>query len=217
MNKKFLAVISDMDGNPDYLHPSEIYGTSKKEIHSLLLENVPSDNIVGIYTEDEYQQFVKTPKFKAAVTGFDDQNLNGNDFFNRMINVATFLGEELDNQEIQEQQQIKQQPVQQPIIENTTPIVESKPVETEIQQPQLNTVQDSITYFTDNGINFKVENGKIYKKTWHTIKPKHAENSTEIIFDDFRIINRSTGKPIKNTKYDIQVLDWVLLESQQDN
>lgn len=200
-----------MQGIPDYRHPSEINGQSKQEVFNLIRDEVPQQNIVGIYTESEYEKIIKSSSVSALSNpGLDE--MSGQAFFEQMIQTATKVGIENEQQQILDESQSQTEP--EPIKE-TEPSVK-QPVYTEQHSPQpvktkpIEICDDNTPkYFTDNNIEFKLENGKLYKKCWQTIKPKQIdENSKEIIFDNYRIINHETGKPIKNTRYTIQVLDW---------
>lgn len=65
-------------------------------------------------------------------------------------------------------------------------------------QPQQ--IPAAVNYFTDNGIEYKIENNILYKKDWQNVNSEKHIN--------FRIINGETGKQIKNEKYVIQELVW---------
>jgi len=210
---KFYIVLSDMQGIPDYQHPSEINGRSKQEVFNLIRDEVPQQNIVGIYTESEYEKIIKSSAVSALSNpGLDE--MSGQAFFEQMIQTATKVGIENEQQQILDESQSQTEPE---YVKETEPTVK-QPVYTEQHSPQLVKTEpieicgcgdNEPKYFTDNNIEFKLENGKLYKKCWQTIKPKQIdENSKEIIFDNYRIINHETGKPIKNTRYTIQVLDW---------
>jgi hypothetical protein len=205
---KFYIVLSDMQGTPDYRHPSEINGRSKQEVFNLIRDEVPQQNIVGIYTEFEYEKLIKSSSVSALSNpGLDE--MSGQAFFEQMIQTATKVGMENEQyalDESQNQSRPQAQPQSEPEYVNATEQHSPQPVKTE---PIEICGDNTPKYFTDNGIEFKLENGKLYKKCWQTIKPTQIdENSKEIIFDNYRIINHETGKPIRNTRYTIQVLDW---------
>ena len=221
---RYLIVLSDMEGNPDYMHPSELYGSSKNEVYNLISENVPPENIVGIYSENEYKKIMQSPR-TAALLNAGNQEQSGQAFFNSMLNAATAYAEQREKEnQVQEQQQQRVQPqVQEPVQQNVQQrpekqIISEQPAQFEQSVKQeIPVKQQTITskIFVDNGIEFKLENGKLYKKCWRTIKARPIdENSTEIVFDNYRIVNKDTGKPIKNRKYEIQVLDWELIQSE---
>lgn len=78
-------------------------------------------------------------------------------------------------------------------------------------------------YFTESGIKFKLENGELYKKEWtdtpiepymdKVTDPKTGEEKEVEIIPDFRLINKDTRKPIKNSKVILQQAVWKKLES----
>jgi hypothetical protein len=174
-----------------------------------LLENVPSDNIVGIYTVDEYQKLMSSPNFKNIhAANFDDSDLDGNQFFNKMISLASSVAsqntqsESIDNQPV-----VKNEPIIQPVKEE--------------QPTQMPTKKDNVLqslppkFFMDNGIQFKLENNKLYKKIWQTVPiTEYMNDAGEKCFPEFRIINKETEKIIKNEKYAIQQLVWSPIENQ---
>jgi hypothetical protein len=214
---RYLIVLSDMEGNPDYMHPSELYGSSKNEVYNLISENVPPENIVGIYSENEYKKLMQSPR-TAALLNAGNQEQSGQAFFNSMLNAATALAEEQEKEnQVQEQQQRVQLQVQESVQQKVQQQLEKQIISEQSVKQEIPVKQQTITskIFVDNGIEFKLENGKLYKKCWQTIKAKPIdENSTEIVFDNYRIVNKDTGKPIKNRKYEIQVLDWELIQSE---
>lgn len=53
-------------------------------------------------------------------------------------------------------------------------------------------------FYNDNGVDFKIENGELYKKTW-----------TDVDMKNFRILNVDTNKEFKGKNQKIQILDWV--------
>ena len=56
------------------------------------------------------------------------------------------------------------------------------------------------TYFEDDGIQFKLENGVLYKKTWETIT---------LNTDEYRCVNKNTKKEVQlPDKYQIQHFCW---------
>lgn len=65
--KKYLSILTNDVGEPDYLHPSELFGISKQDVRNCLLENVSPENIVGIYTVDEYKTFVQSSTFQEII------------------------------------------------------------------------------------------------------------------------------------------------------
>lgn len=206
---KFLTIVSDMNGSANFYNPSELYARDKNEVYKLLLENVPSDNIVGIYTVDEYQKLISSPNFKnIQAANSDDSDLDGTQFFNKMVSIANSVAsqntqsESIDNQTV-----VKNEPILQPV---------KKEQPTQIPTKKDNVSQSLPTkFFMDNGIQFKLENNKLYKKIWKTVPiTEYMNDAGEKCFPEFRIINKETEKIIKNEKYAIQQLVWAPIENQ---
>lgn len=59
-------------------------------------------------------------------------------------------------------------------------------------------ITNAIKYFTDNGVEYKIDDTGSYKKSW-----VDADQTL------FRIVNTDNGKEIKMTNKKIQILDWV--------
>lgn len=73
--------------------------------------------------------------------------------------------------------------------------------------------KESIKYFIDNGIQFKLDNGKLFKKVWQTVPiDAYMSEDGQKVFPEFRIINRETGKQVNTTKYDVQQLVWEAID-----
>lgn len=201
---KFLVILSDINGNPDYLHPSEINGKNKQEIRNLLKEEVPEDHIIEILTVDEYKQLINSKKFKAIINGvFSDTDPgNGNTFLDNMIKNATEYAAALE-----EESKIQPEEPVNIVKQNCIPSTQISC----IQQP---TPQSSVKYFIDNGIQFKLEDGQLFKKIWKSVPIEEYMNEEgQKVYPEFRIINKETGKPIKSIKYDVQQLVWTPLKN----
>ena len=88
-----------------------------------------------------------------------------------------------------------------------------EPVQT-LETPVQSNIQTEVKYFSDNGIQYKLENGIMYKKVWKELQTEIiTDESGKISYPDFRIVNKDTLKPINNSKYIIEQLVWVELES----
>ena len=207
---KFLVILSDIQGTPDYLHPSEIFGKNKAEIQNLVKETVPAENIINIFTVDEYKKFINSKQFKAINSS---QNINstnsedGNIFMENMIQKATQYAEIMNES----------------TDSNTFTSNESTDSNTFTDSNKnlkfVNNEQNkknSVKYFIDNGIQFKLENGQLFKKIWETVPiTEYLNNSGQKVFPEFRIINKETKKPIKSTKFEVQQLVWKPLENNE--
>jgi hypothetical protein len=74
--QKYLTILTNDEGSPDYFHPSELCGVSKQDIKNCMLENVPPESIVGIYTVNEYKTFIQSSSFKnAMVSEFEGRGI----------------------------------------------------------------------------------------------------------------------------------------------
>ena len=204
---KFLVILSDMNGSPDYKHPSEINGKIKDEIKNLLKEDVPEENIVAIFTEDEYIQFINSKKFKAITSGnyMDEDPGDGNKFLDNMIQKANAVASALE----------EDNSIQANNYNVSSNVSSSQPIDNNINNVTYNNLNNiSPKYFIDNGIQFKLENGQLYKKVWKSVQiEEYMNDEGQKVFPEFRIVNKETGKPIKSSKYDVQQLVWQLLEN----
>ena len=194
---KFLVILSDIQGTPDYLHPSEIFGKNKAEIQNLVKETVPAENIINIFTVDEYNKFINSKQFKAINSS---QNINstnsedGNSFMENMIQKATQYAEIMNEST------------------DSNTFTDSNKNLKFVNNEQNK--KNSVKYFIDNGIQFKLENGQLFKKIWETVPiTEYLNNSGQKVFPEFRIINKETKKPIKSTKFEVQQLVWKPLEN----
>ena len=113
---------------------------------------------------------------------------DGNAFMNYMIQSAIAKPEK--REALQQQRELAELKA-----EKYTPPQEASPMPVQSQQ-----VPATVNYFTDNGIEYKIENNILYKKDWQNVNSEKHIN--------FRIINGETGKQIKNEKYIIQELVW---------
>lgn len=168
--KKFYYFLQD---NPNY--PEMIIANSKAEVKALILENIGNNmesSILNILTEEEFKGISSgdNPEFQDP-----DNFKSGNDFFNSIINGTNKkLSSENANQNV--------------IINNES--VTPNQVTVEPETP--------VKYFEAGGEQFKMENGKIYKKIWKEVSDKSS----------FRIVNATTLKPITSEKYKIENLIW---------
>ena len=125
----------------------------------------------------------------------------GNDFANNMIQQALNMCG--SSSAIHES-------VPEPIIEETYNEPQNvtssvKPVEITKAEPK---------YFNDNGIQYKLEDGKMFKQAWKSVPDEQTDESGNIVYSNYRIINKETGKQIKSPKYIIEHLDWQPLDAQ---
>jgi hypothetical protein len=105
--------------------------------------------------------------------------------------TLTSTNEQIEEQ-IQQNNSIKQQLEPAEVTTNNT-VVKKEPIK----------------YFIDNGIQFKLDNGKLFKKVWQTVPiDAYMSEDGQKVFPEFRIINKETGKQVNTTKYDVQQLVW---------
>lgn len=226
MNKnplqKFLVILNDMEGVPDLLHPTEICGVDKNEVVQIISQDTPRQYIKFVFTPNEYLGFVRSENFKNQLLMFNPGLQNNpqtiNQIQNQAVNIAqTFISE---NNEINDFQNISNEisnnNVQPICIENEIPQINNSNTTVNLLSNNETTVKqismgnEKPKYFTDNGIQFKLENGEIFKKVWEDVnlEPIKDEQSGEQIIPEIRLISKETGKPVKSTKFGIQKLVW---------
>lgn len=182
--RKFIYFLQDSPKRP-----FEINAVSKAEVKALITESVPDEShILAIYTEDEFNRKYNivgnSNKTTNVINEEDDSEYNerfsnSQDFFNSMLNSV-------------EQNSVEQK-------------CEETKVSQNVVAEQKNTIQynkKEVTYFEDDGISFKLENGKLYRKRWRNIK-----DSPDKI--EYRILRAKTGKECDKDQFDVEILDWV--------
>ena len=85
-------------------------------------------------------------------------------------------------------------------------------VESQVISQQTDCIKIEPKYFSDNGIQYKLENGKMFKQSWKPVSNEQTDEFGNIIYSKYRIINKETGKQMKSSKYIIEYLDWQPLE-----
>lgn len=181
--RKFIYFLQD---SPSY--PNEIFASSKDEVRNLILDSIGPDNegsIIGIYSAEEIQK--KQSQGAGAIYSDASEYGSSKDFFNDVLKAGKIVGQNIEQEE-QEVQEVQEVQI------NEFPKMENKSIS------NRNTIHD-VKYFEEGGFQFKLENGKVYKKNWVNISSS----------DEYRIINSVTKKPIKSDKYEIEKLDWVEL------
>lgn len=159
--------------NPSY--PEMIMAKDKNEVVSLLIESMGDharDYIIKILTEAE---FTGKPETSVPVQNVNNQVISGNgDFVTNTLSMLSSNNNPQTN-EVKSQQD---------------------------EQPKNQSAQHETKFFSAGGEDFKLENGKLYKKSWGPV-----ENQK-----DFRIVKTDTLKPIKSEKYKIETLVWTETE-----
>ena len=187
----------------------EINAKSKNEAYNLVAQDVPPETIAGTFTVPEYQQLLMRMRGKSgnnqnqipaqpSVPQENDENISGKDFLQNSIKEAIKTAK--GNIEIP--QSFESFPQQ--ISQNQKQIIQ-----------QQNIVQNKVQYFMDDGIQFKIDNGVLYKKVWETVPSEEYINSDgQVVKPEFQIIVKETGKKFNSTKYAIQQLIWKPVQSQ---
>lgn len=102
-------------------------------------------------------------------------------------------------------------------VQTSTPIEqqvnEVKPPAQQVIQ-QIEPIKSETKYFNDDGIQYKFEDGKMFKQVWKSVPSEQVDSLGNICYSNYRIINKDTGKPVKSSKYIIEHLDWQPLDAQ---
>ena len=225
MSRRYLVILKDTQGVPDFLHPSDIMGESAQQVRSIITQDTPAEYIQGIYTPQEYLEIVQSPKFAQIFSSFNADipqpaikkviaqltemvksyiEPGQENVTNDMAALANMVNGNNTEENFDLSTQVPPKPQQQ-----------AKPIVTVVSQP--------VKYFTESGIKFKLENGELYKKEWtdtpiepymdKVTDPKTGEEKEVEIIPDFRLVNKETGKPVKLSKYVLQQAVWKKLES----
>lgn len=188
---KYFCILANEMMEPDWKHPTQLFARNKAEAKSFLLENVSAETISTILTEQEYAQKMgynipnAVTEVSANINNVDNENLTGNEAFNNIFQEAMSMGEEQNNV-----------PIVQQVVQHTQVDL---PVNKQTNVSATEIKKEEPKYFSDGINEFKVEDGKLFKKDWND----ESENK------NFRLINKKTGKQIELAdKYIIQQLTW---------
>ena len=211
MTDQLFIVILNTEGEPDYSNPMEINAKSKNEAYNLVAQDVPAETIAGTFTVPEYQQVLMKLRGKTGIPQQHVQqnqslipqntvdDISGKDFLQNSINEAMIVAKGTQ----------KSQEVSNVISEQQFQHTQVSPI---IQQ---NIVQNKVQYFMDDGIQFKIDNGILYKKVWETVQiEEYQNNEGQMVKPEFQIINKETGKKINSSKYVVQQLIWKSVQTQ---
>lgn len=185
--KKFIYFLQDSP-----THPFEINAISKAEVKSLIMESVPDEShILAIYTAEEFNQKYnkQKPSVNNVINEEEDKDYNSNfsnssDFFNSILNSVESKQNNIENYEVQHKTENIE--IKQEISQNT----------------ESHSLKNDVIYFEDEGISFKLENGKLYRKRWININD--VPNKIE-----YRILRSKTKKECDKDLFEIELLDWV--------
>ncbi|MBO5142770.1 MAG: hypothetical protein J6J11_09150 [Treponema sp.] len=211
MTDQLFIVILNTEGEPDYSNPMEINAKSKNEAYNLVAQDVPAETIAGTFTVPEYQQVLMKLRGKTGMPQQQVQqtqplipqntvdDMSGKDFLQNSINEAMNVAKGVQ----------KTQEVSNVISEQQFQHAQASPI---IQQ---NIVQNKVQYFMDDGIQFKIDNGILYKKVWETVQiEEYQNNEGQMVKPEFQIIIKETGKKLNSSKYAVQQLVWKPIKTQ---
>lgn len=190
----YMVILVDAEGNENWTYPTEIEASDKQDALNAICENVPRDTIKTVLTVQEYKNIINTKGFgrqqmlQRQANMQANQFQNSKDFFDNITNAAMQMAEQNENSENSENNQI--------ISQNNE--------NSQQKNDKYFCNKQSIKYFEDNGIFFKLENNILYKKCWETVDCENQEDKSE----QYRIINTETNKIVNNPKYAIQKLTW---------
>lgn len=199
-SRKFIYYLTEQ---PDY--PNEIWADSREEVVRLILESVPDKSAIKDIIEVTPGMPRKSAVDKVVESEPDDYK-NGQDFFNNLIKAAEIKGAEFDAKNEKQKPTVTVETVSQPASatqEDTTPTPFQAPLTNERKAVEI--TEEPPKFFEEAGMQFKLECGKLYKKTW--------TNVTDVEKPDYRIVSKQTNKPISSDKYKIEKLEWVEISS----
>ena len=211
MTDQLFIVILNTEGEPDYSNPMEINAKSKNEAYNLVAQDVPAETIAGTFTVPEYQQVLMKLRGK---TGIPQQHVQQNQSLIPQNTVDDMSGKDFLQNSINEAMNVakgvqKTQEVSNVISEQQFQHAQASPI---IQQ---NIVQNKVQYFMDDGIQFKIDNGILYKKVWETVQiEEYQNNEGQMVKPEFQIIIKETGKKLNSSKYAVQQLVWKPIKTQ---
>lgn len=211
MTDQLFIVILNTEGEPDYSNPMEINAKSKNEAYNLVAQDVPAETIAGTFTVPEYQQVLMKLRGK---TGMPQQQVQQNQPMIPQNTVDDMSGKDFLQNSINEAMNVakgvqKTQEVSNVISEQQFQHAQASPI---IQQ---NIVQNKVQYFMDDGIQFKIDNGILYKKVWETVQiEEYQNNEGQMVKPEFQIIIKETGKKLNSSKYAVQQLVWKPIQTQ---
>lgn len=188
--KQYFVVLKDQQGVPDFIHPTDIMGESAQQIRSIMSENTPPEYIQGVYTAQEYLQFIQSKQFGNLLASYNPQFSNPQAVKNVVAQLVGYVQSFMEpSQEMGDMAQLVGGTGSGSLTEenfdydeHTAPAgperviyphpanvrdgnVTTDPFGTAPKDPrQLKKAE--VKYFTESGIKFKLENGQLYKKEW---------------------------------------------------
>lgn len=201
--KKFVYFLSD---SPSY--PNEIYANSAAEVKKLILESVPDESQILKIIEVRPNQAAEggsqapAPVAQDARRGEDiDPNdfSNANDFFSSVMGAAIEKGKAEPEAKAAEEAMEEEAPPVQP-----QPVAGPQPI-AEAGVPCQRTEAGPAKFFEEAGIQFKLEGGRIFKRSWVNVSDEDEPM--------FRIRVRKTGRLADEEKFLLEKLEWVEIKA----
>lgn len=206
--QKYIIILANYEGETDYNNPMELMGADKNDIKKAISDNVPPELIRHIFTGQEYNEFIKKNGKAGRIIADVDypEDISGTDFFNKAMTEAkqqaqasSLISDDAVSGYKEFNAQLKPDSVQ------TDDFAYAKPVQ--ISNTVVSHSPVNETFFTDNGIIYKLAGGKLYKKVWQTILPDDED------YSEYRVISNKTGKIASSETYSVQKLVFVPIET----
>ena len=215
----YIVILSN-EGEPDYSNPMEINARSKNEAYSLFSQDVPPETIAGVYTIPEYQTILqkmmggkreKNTNFSQVSQDqmlMDPAEKDGKRFLNDSIQAA-FMAAKKDSAITESKKETVMIQDENAVNQVQIPAKEQSVI------PKQEQIKSQAKYFMDDGIQFKIENGILFKKVWETVHTEEYQNDDgQVVKPEFQIIIKETGKKLNSSKYAVQQLKWKQVQVQ---
>ncbi len=200
--KKFVFYLAD---SPNY--PNEIFANSIYEAKSLILESIPDESQilkiidVGAQQNQQVSGQLRNTQQQPVQEDLDPDNFNNaSDFFTSVMNTAYTeeakkKAAEKVEAEVEEEKKKDEIPIE----------VTSEPVKQIESVPPVVKAEEPPKFFEEAGIQFKLENGKLFKRSWINVSDDPEPQ--------FRIKSKKTGKLADLEKFSLEKLEWIEIGS----
>lgn len=201
--KKFIYFLEE---SPNY--PNELYAKDKNEVVSLLVnDGIERSSIKKIIdVEEASQSRANAQSQQPQVLDYDSRVYdNPNDFMNDMLNEA-FMKANSNEAAREAAKEAVMLPKAQAPASESQPSMEARALESSPSPAPASASAPAYAetkFFEDNGIKFKLEDGKLYKKVWTDVSS--AQDA------EFRIVKKNTKKIVPKDSFILEKLEWVEL------
>ena len=201
--KKFIYFLEE---SPNY--PNELYAKDKNEVVSLLVnDGIERSSIKKIIdVEEASQSRANAQSQQPQVLDYDSRVYdNPNDFMNDMLNEA-FMKANSNEAAREAAKEAVMLPKAQAPASESQPSMEARALESSPSPAPASAsapAHAETKFFEDNGIKFKLEDGKLYKKVWTDVSS--AQDA------EFRIVKKNTKKIVPKDSFILEKLEWVEL------